>query len=475
MAFLKQSSALEFFVLAVLASSSQDVSGGAGATDPDSLRGHPFFHWPGTAVPANVTDALQRGQSLLYRPGKNMEKAVPYVPLPVLPEPPVPANVTDAISDDMSKDALHSDIFSRRPGNVVLDQHHLLKAAPLDEWLIMICSVIFLLSFDVYVFQRNAAPTFGWNIAVLFFWIAAGLAYNGYFAARYGQHIARDWLAGYFLEWLLSIDNLFLFHLIFKTYKTPANLQPMALLYGIVGAVVLRMFFFLFIGELISMVHWVRFVFGGLLVYSGIETAIAEDEEEDMQDTMAVNFLKGLLGSRLLQKYDLVSERLFVTDGGVVKMTLLVFVIFCLWGCDAIFAVDSVSAKVAQIPNQYVAYCSSVFAMLGWRAMFVIIQDLVQVFDLLKYGICIIFCFIGFQLMLADYVHLDSATVCFVIMSAFTVFIAVSVAKNKKAARAAGAASHQENPPRKHSVGVDAEDTDAYHCTLDEISTVRCD
>jgi len=442
--------------LIIVALSFMEVSGRASPKDP---------------VEVSVFNGLRKGESTVRWPRNKVGAAAKSVPLPVLPEPPVPGNVTetqDPITDDITKDPLHSDIFSRRPGNKVLDQHHLLKAAPLDEWLVLGCTVVALLVFDAIVLQRVAVSTFGCNVALLSFWILVGFGYNAYFAARYGGKIALDWTTGYFLEWLLSMDNLFVFHLIFKTYRTPLALQPMALFYGIVGAIVLRIFFFLFIGELINMVHWLRFVFGALLVYSGIEAATSDDDdEEDVEDTMAVRFLKYALGSRLIQKYDVATQRLFIIDGGVRKMTLLMHVILCLWVCDVIFAVDSVSAKVAQIPNQYVAYSSSVFAMFGLRAMFVIIKDLVEIFELLKYGICIILCFIGFQLMLADYIHLDSATVCFVIMSVFMVCIMGSVVKDGKAAHdASSMPTPRRDLPTKES---SSDDTDPLPAGAEEV------
>jgi len=116
-------------------------------------------------------------------------------------------------------------------------------------------------------------------------------------------------------------------------------------------------------------------------------------------------------------------------DDGSLRATLLVPVIFCLEITDVFFAVDSVSAKVAQIPNYYIAYSSSVIAIFGLRAMFFVIQDLVDYFDLVKYGLCLILVFIGIELMIADFVKLPSHAVCVVIISVFLVCIAGSMAR----------------------------------------------
>merc|ERR1719261_1769194 len=112
--------------------------------------------------------------------------------------------------------------------------------------------------------------------------------------------------------------------------------------------------------------------------------------------------MKTVLANRLVEKYDLEENRMFVEEDGEWKATLLVFVILCLEVTDILFAVDSVSAKVAQIPDYYIAYSSSVIAIFGLRAMFFIIQDLVDCFDMLKYGLCFILVFIGIELLASD-------------------------------------------------------------------------
>lgn len=116
-------------------------------------------------------------------------------------------------------------------------------------------------------------------------------------------------------------------------------------------------------------------------------------------------------------------------NGGKTQVTLLFVVVACLECTDVIFALDSVGAKVAQIPQQYIAFSSSVLAMFGLRAMFFIIRDLLDAFALLKYGLCIILVFIGTELMLADYISLSASTVCLILLSVLTACIAGSILK----------------------------------------------
>merc|ERR1719387_1971249 len=223
------------------------------------------------------------------------------------------------------------------------------------------------------------------------------------------------------------MDNLFVFHLIFSVYSTPRAQLHKALFLGIIGAVVFRMVFFMALASLLSFIHWFRFVFGAILIYQGIQAAQEDEEDPDIKDLHAVRCLNYCLADRLVEKYDEDQHRMFFVEDGRLCATLLVPVVFCLEITDILFAIDSVSAKVAQIPDYYIAYSSSVLAMFGLRAMFFIITDLVDMFELLKYGLCFILVFIGVELLIEDYVKLPAQAVCVVVLSVFLVCTASSI------------------------------------------------
>eukprot|EP00418_Pyrodinium_bahamense_P094081 CAMPEP_0179030520 /NCGR_PEP_ID=MMETSP0796-20121207/10606_1 /TAXON_ID=73915 /ORGANISM="Pyrodinium bahamense, Strain pbaha01" /LENGTH=489 /DNA_ID=CAMNT_0020726701 /DNA_START=57 /DNA_END=1526 /DNA_ORIENTATION=+ len=268
------------------------------------------------------------------------------------------------------------------------------------------------------------------NLAVLAFWVVMGGVFNVIIGYRRGLEGGLQWCSGYLLEWLLSMDNLFVFHLIFRTYATPRPLLHRALFLGIIGAVAFRMCFFMALSALLHLMSWVRFIFGVLLIYSGVQAALDDDDDPDVENTMAIRFLKRCLGSRLIDRYDLDGHSCFLRgEDGRLRATLLVPVIFCLEITDIFFAIDSVSAKVAQIPDYYIAYSSSVIAIFGLRAMFFVIQDLVDCFGLLKYGLCFILVFIGIELIVAKWVELPAHVVCVVILTVFVVCTAGSMAK----------------------------------------------
>ncbi|CAK0900773.1 unnamed protein product [Prorocentrum cordatum] len=295
------------------------------------------------------------------------------------------------------------------------------------------------------------------DLLVLLCWILCGMAFNGVIFWKKGTEAGVQWCCGYFLEWLLSFDNIwgagiekgpgslcsapsasqsagrcwctlllptiFVFYLIFQTYKTPRELLHKALFIGIAGAIVLRIFFFVALSQLLQVVHWIRFVFGAVLVYSGVQAARQEDDDANPADSLAMKAFQAFFGDRVQSVYDIEGKHLFVTKGQITYATMLVPVIFCLEATDILFAIDSVSAKVAQIPDVYIAFSSSAMAMFGLRAMFFVVQDLVDMFDLLKYGLCFILVFIGVELIVSDFVQLPIQVVMAVIFSVFAVCI----------------------------------------------------
>lgn len=323
------------------------------------------------------------------------------------------------------------DVFNSNK-EVIKAKHTLFNAAPGSEWVVLFLTILVLLLVDLFILQQYKR-TKTTNLINLAFWIVCGLAYNVYFLVRYEKQAATDWFIGYLLEWMLSMDNLFVFHLVFNVYKTPERQMHRALFFGIVGAVAFRMVFFVALGSLLYLFDWVRFIFGAVLIWSGVEAARSDgDDDEDIANMYSVRALKWVCGSRLMETYDEQGASFFMRNAnGQLCVTMLFFVVLCLELTDILFAVDSVSAKVSQIADQYIAYSSSVIAIFSLRAMFFVIHDLVEIFDLLKYGLCFILVFIGAELMLNKVVALSPSTVCIIILAVFMTCIAGSVAQKK--------------------------------------------
>lgn len=300
-----------------------------------------------------------------------------------------------------------------------------------------ICLTIALVGLDFFLLQRLDLSGLRQHLALVGFWTLVGIGYNIVVFAEHGSVAGVQWCSGYTLEWLLSIDNLFVFHLIFRLYKTPTKVIHKALFFGIFGAVIFRFALFALVRQLLDLVTWFRFVFGAFLIWSGIQAA--KEEEEEASETQPIIFLRWLLGSRLHNSYGEEQEgNLIMWKDGRATFTLLLPVVCCLECTDLIFAVDSVSAKAAQIPDLWASATSAILAMFALRAMFFVVQDLVQLFGLLKYGLCFILLFIGVELMISDYVALPPHVVCVVILSVFSISIIGSTAMHREPAPAEG-------------------------------------
>jgi len=305
------------------------------------------------------------------------------------------------------------------------------KEEPPREWIILaVFCVVFFIA-DYLVLQR-IPNSFRCHLSVVCFWVVVAFIYGWGFWQRQGKKRAFEWFSGYILEWMLSMDNLFVFHLIFSTYKTPKNQIHKAVFLGIFGAVIMRLIFFMVVSTLLRLATWVRWPFGLLLVWSGIEAARGGDDDTDVQDTFLIRMLKRCFGGRLRDEYDEEGCACIVYDKeGRFQFTILVVVVFCLEFTDVVFALDSVTAKVAQIPDTFIAFSSSVLAMYGLRAMFFIVEDMVDMFDLLQYGLCLILIFIGCELVFYRWIHISSGTVCLMIIAVFVFCILGSHVKQR--------------------------------------------
>eukprot|EP00747_Dinoflagellata_sp_TGD_P134359 gnl/TRDRNA2_/TRDRNA2_175313_c0_seq17.p1 gnl/TRDRNA2_/TRDRNA2_175313_c0~~gnl/TRDRNA2_/TRDRNA2_175313_c0_seq17.p1 ORF type:complete len:443 (+),score=110.84 gnl/TRDRNA2_/TRDRNA2_175313_c0_seq17:92-1420(+) len=334
-----------------------------------------------------------------------------------------------------------------------------------EDWLAwVIFTVVFfiLIIFDNVILNRNPkALTITRAVLYSLFWVLLAGCFCTWVYFWFGPPQAFMWASGYMLEWMLSFDNLFVFHMIFSVYGTPNRLKHKPLFWGICGAVFFRLVF-IFVGEyLMHTMFFMRFVFGGFLIYTGVKTVTTEDDDEDPSQHPAVQFLqkrvpfvsaydthgaffvrvkidekgepilpepdesKALVDdaesdTKKIETYDFSAA--LADDNGRSKTerraTMLFLVVVCLEISDILFAVDSVSAIVAAVNDLFLAYTSAVFAMLGLRATFFIIDVLVSLFSLLKYGVATVLVFVGIKLMIGKWYHISPAVVCLVLFGA---------------------------------------------------------
>jgi tellurite resistance protein TerC len=352
-------------------------------------------------------------------------------------------------------------------------------------WVIFTSVFMTLIIFDNVILHRNPeALTVTRACLYTLFWMCAAGGFSVWVAWWYGTNAAYMWGSGYMLEWMLSFDNLFVFHLIFSVYCCPDTQKHRPLYLGIMGAVIFRLIF-IFVGEyLMHAMSFMHLVFGAFLVYTGLKTVASDEEDEDPSQQPLVLWLQHYMSfvsvyakdasffvrvpineqgeadipesayvkeeasetDRLLES-DEPEKTIPIVDFSLcsnlsqryeTRATMLFLVVCCLEISDILFAVDSVSAIVAQVNDLFLAYTSCVFAMLGLRATFFIIDVLVQLFSLLKYGVAIVLVFVGIKLMINKYYHIPPMIVCAVLVSAIAGSMVASVIQEKLQAKFEG-------------------------------------
>jgi tellurite resistance protein TerC len=267
---------------------------------------------------------------------------------------------------------------------------------PFWVWGIFFAVVLAALFIDLGVANRRShAPThketIGWSIV----WISLALAFDGFVLSQFGQFKAKEFLTGYLIELSLSIDNLFVFLLIFSFFKVPKKFQHRVLFWGIFMALVLRLVMILAGAELVESFNWILYIFGAFLIYTGVKM-FGEDEAFEPEDSTIVNLTTRFIP--FSKEYE--GEKFFVTIDGKRTGTLLLLVLIVINVADVVFAVDSIPAIFGITTDRFIVYTSNIFAILGLRTFFFLLADLAERFHLLKYGLAFVLSFIGIKMLL---------------------------------------------------------------------------
>jgi len=267
-------------------------------------------------------------------------------------------------------------------------------------WIVFHVVVAGMLAVDLGVFQRDPhklsmREAVAWSIV----WIAAALLFNAGIWLLEGPQRGMEWLTAYLVEKALSVDNLFVFLVIFTYFGVPGHLQPKVLLWGVLGAVVMRATLIAVGVTLVHLFHWILYVFGVLLVYTGWKLfRHAEEEPVDPSQNRILH---------LVRRYFPVTEdygrgRFFERRDGRLWATPLFLVVTVVESTDLMFAIDSIPAVLAITRDLFTAYTSNIFAILGLRALFFTLAGIMDMFRYLKYGLSVILMFIGVKMLIAD-------------------------------------------------------------------------
>jgi tellurite resistance protein TerC len=308
-------------------------------------------------------------------------------------------------------------------------------------WVAFCAGTAALLLLDMFVFHRHAhEPTLRESAWWTVFWCALALAFNGLVWWLGDWQHAVLFLTGYLIEWSLSMDNVFVFVVIFTFFGVPLKYQYRVLFWGILGAILMRLTFILAAGKLLEEFGWVMYIFGAFLVYTGIKLADSHGGEAHPDQNLLLRFARKYL--RVAPGAH--GDKFFVRVDGKLFVTSLFLVLLVIESTDVVFAIDSVPAIFGVTNDTFIVFTSNVFAIMGLRALYFLLAGVMGMFRYLHYGLSAILVFIGTKMLLHGFVHINPVVSLAVILS----LLAVSVIASLIAARreVAEAIEHADEP-----------------------------
>lgn len=291
-------------------------------------------------------------------------------------------------------------------------------------------AVLILLALDLGVFHKKSKEI-GIKEALLWTcgWVFLAFLFNVFVYYQFGQEKAFEFLTGYVIEKSLSVDNIFVMILIFSYFKVPAAYQHKVLFWGILGALVMRVCFILAGVELIENFHWLIYIFGGFLIFTGIRILYEDDEEPDLEKNYVVRLARKLF--RVTPKFE--GDNFFVKKEGLLWATPLFVVVLLIEATDLVFAVDSIPAILSISKDAFIVYTSNVFAILGLRSLYFALAGLEKYFVYLKYGLSAILVFVGVKMCLVDIYKIPiEISLAFIVLTLSLAVLASMVMQGQK-------------------------------------------
>jgi len=267
-------------------------------------------------------------------------------------------------------------------------------------------------------------------------WVSLSLLFNFgfwyYLNETAGRAVADTqalaFLTGYLIEKALAVDNVFVWLMLFSYFAVPANLQRRVLIYGVLGAIVLRTIMIFAGSWLVSQFQWLLYLFGAFLLFTGIKMALAKEDDSAIGDKPLVKWLR----SRLRMTDSLEGERFFVRRNGILFATPLVLVLILVELSDVIFAVDSIPAIFAVTTDPFIVLTSNLFAIMGLRAMYFLLANVAERFSMLKYGLSVILVFIGIKMLIIDFFHIPIGISLGVVAGILTLTLLINAWVNRR-------------------------------------------
>jgi tellurite resistance protein TerC len=288
--------------------------------------------------------------------------------------------------------------------------------------------IFFFLALDLGLFHKrdeviSARQAMGWMVV----WAVTALIFDGFVWWRFGGTKAIEFLTGYLIELSLSVDNLFVFVLVFATFAIPPKLQHRVLFWGILTALVLRAAMIIGGTALLARFHWLIYVFGAFLVVTGVRLFFHEESEPHPEKSFAFRLLRRLIPST--SRFE--GHHFFVIEAGRRVATPLFLALALIEVSDVVFALDSVPAIFGVTLDPFIVFTSNIFAILGLRSLYFAVANLLRRFEHLKSGLAIVLVFIGLKMSVSGWVHVHALVSLAVVVSILATSIAYSLWKTR--------------------------------------------
>jgi tellurite resistance protein TerC len=292
-------------------------------------------------------------------------------------------------------------------------------------WIAFIAFVLAMLALDLGVFNRKphvvgAKEASAWTAV----WVGLALLFAAGLAVLESHQAALTFLTGYLIEESLSVDNIFVIVLIFQYFAVPAQFQHRVLFWGILGALIMRGLFIGLGAALLARFEWIIYVFGALLIITGVRMALKQDEEFDGNQNPVVKAVRRVLP--LTDGYR--DKHFFAHENGRRYATPLLLVLVLVEATDLIFAIDSIPAIFGITRDPFLVFTSNIFAVMGLRSLFFLLAHVVQKFHLLKYGLALILTFVGTKMLIEPWVHIPILLSLGVVLGVLAASIVASLA-----------------------------------------------
>jgi tellurite resistance protein TerC len=300
-------------------------------------------------------------------------------------------------------------------------------------WAGFILLVLALLALDLGVFNRRdhvigTREALRWTT----FWVLLALGFGGLVWWQFGPTLAVEYLTGFLLEKSLSVDNLFVFVIIFATLAIPREVQHRVLFWGILTALLLRALMIVGGSALLQRFHWLIYVFGGFLVVTGLRLLTHQEEEHRLERGWAFKFFRRVIPST--HRFD--GHRFFVKEAGRWVATPLLLALLLIEVSDVVFALDSIPAIFGVTLDPFIVFTSNIFAILGLRSLYFAVAQLLGRFEYLKFGLAAVLVFIGAKMLASGLVHVHALVSLAVVVLLLAGSIGLSLARTRRAAAA---------------------------------------